>query len=314
MDIRGKIKGLHHVTATVDEAQADYDFYTKLLGLRLVKETVNFDNEQVYHFYYGNKTGAPSTIFTTFPYHGQGVRKGQVGAGQVGQTSFSVPESALPFWRKRFHQAGIECHDHDYFGRLAIEFIDPSGLRLDITGDDTDTRTPVWTTPEISTTEAIRGVHSVTLWVHDALPTTGFLQFLGYEKKAEAGEWSLFETGQGGAGNRLILRASAQLPRGTGGIGTVHHVAHRVESLADSLEIHRALQIHGITATEVKDRKYFQSIYFRIPGGILFEIATEAPGFLIDEPLENLGSQLCLPDWQEPHRERIEANLMKYVR
>jgi Lactoylglutathione lyase and related lyases len=312
MDIKGKVKGLHHITATVNDAQEDYDFYTKTLGLRLVKETVNFDNEKVYHFYYANKIGSPSTVFTTFPYKGQGVRDGVIGAGQATHTAFSVPAASLGFWKDRLTKSGVSSKEGVLFGLRTLDFKDPSGLNIQIVGAD-DEREPVWEFDDITKKEAVRGMHHAILTVWDARETLQFLEVFGYEVKKEEGGMILLEAGEGGAGNILIVRSAPNDDIGINGLGTVHHVAHRVDSLEDSLKIKEYLESRiGIRTTEVMDRKYFKSIYFRIPGGVLFEIATSGPGFLVDENVADLGTALKLPDWQEPHRGRIEANLLKY--
>jgi glyoxalase family protein len=315
MNIRTLIKGLHHVTATVNEVQEDVDFYTKLMGLRLVKETVNFDNENVYHFYYGNEIGSPSTIFTTFPYKGQGVRDGVIGTGQVYETVFSVPDGALQFWAKRLKNHGLEARIENRFGRDFLIFDDPSGLKLSIMEDDADKREPVWSTGEIARENAIIGIHSVVLAVEDTRETMRFLNDFGYDIIKSEGKYSLFETPEKGAGNSLILIDGRGLPKGINGLGTVQHVAHRVDTIEDSLKIKAYLEdAYGISVTEIKDRKYFRSIYFRVPGNVLFEVATSGPGFLVDESKDELGSSLKLPDWQEVRRDKIEKNLVPYNR
>lgn len=314
MNVNGMIKGLHHVTATVNDAQEDYDFYTKILGLRLVKETVNFDNEKVYHFYYANEEGSPSTVFTTFPYKGQEIRDGVIGTGQVTQTAFSVPLGSIEFWKNRLDQFKIAFEEQTLFGRLVLTFKDPSGLGLQIVGFEGDKREPIWLTEGISRSEAIRGLAYVILLVVDVSEIRSFIEVFGYEHKAEENGLQWLEIGAGGVGNSVILKPAAGEPRGLNGIGTVHHVAHRVESVADLEQIRAYVVAAGRKVTEIKDRKYFKSIYFRVPGGVLFEIATTAPGFTVDEDLASLGTALKLPDWQEPNRERIEANLLKYER
>lgn len=313
MQIKGLIKGLHHITATVNDAQEDYDFYTKLLGLRLVKETVNFDNDKVYHFYYANKIGSPSTVFTTFPYKGQGVRDGVTGAGQATHTAFSVPVSSIDFWKARLEKFGIAFLEETSFELPLLNFKDPSGLVIQIVGSDTDGREPVWEYEEVSKAEAIRGIHHVNLLVHEKKPVHDFLEAFGYAQKKEEGDRTLYEAGTGGAGNWLTVKTDPNASRGLNGLGTVHHVAHRVDSVEDSKKIKDYMQSEwNLNVTDVLDRKYFRSIYFRIPGGVLFEVATSGPGFLVDETVEDLGSALKLPDWQEPNRERIEANLLPY--
>lgn len=313
MNFKGIIKGLHHITATVNDAQEDYDFYTKILGQRLIKETVNFDNENVYHFYYGNEIGSPSTIFTTFPYKGQGVRDGIIGAGQVFETVFSAPENSLPFWEERLKNKGINFLKVQIFGKQKLQFKDPSGLNIAIIEDADDKRSPVWKTDDISGKENIIGIHHVVLAIADVKETLNFLKVFGYEETDREGGFVQLNSSIGGAGNSLVVMDAGDLPKGKNGIGTVHHVAHRVEKLEDSLKIRDYLVNElGLKVTEVKDRKYFQSVYFRIPGGVLFEVATEGPGFMVDETNEELGSTLKLPDWQEPQRAKIEEGLMDY--
>lgn len=315
MNLKNKIKGIHHVTATVNEAQEDYNFYVKLLGQRLIKETVNFDNEKVYHFYYGNKIGLPSTVFTTFPYGEQGVRRGVIGSGQVFETVFSAPSESLEFWKKRLRENNTKFRSEERFGIEYLTYEDPSGLRLSIREDASDERKPVWTTGQIDAVNAIRGIHSVVLAVEDLDESLRFMHAFGYQTVNKEGNYTQMETTEKGAGNTVfLLDAKAEgLPKGVNGIGTVHHVAHRVESIDESIKIKKQLEDEfGLQVTEIKDRKYFESIYFRMPGGVIFEIATEGPGFLVDENDETLGSSLKLPDWQEPKRAIIEAKLKPY--
>ncbi len=313
MEIKGLVKGLHHITATVNDAQEDYDFYTKALGLRLVKETVNFDNEKVYHFYYANKIGSPSTVFTTFPYKGQGVRNGIIGAGQATHTAFSVPVASLDFWKDRLNKFGIPFTEDSLFNLGVLDFKDPSGLHIQLIGSDADHREPVWVYEDITEAEAIRGMHHAMLLVHDKVMVNDFLEAFGYAVKKENGDMTLLEAGAGGPGNTLIVKSDPKARKGVNGLGTIHHVAHRVDSVEDSLRIKASMENRwALHVTEVLDRKYFRSIYFRIPGGVLFEVATSGPGFTVDESLEQLGKGLKLPDWQEPNRERITSNLLKY--
>jgi len=313
MEIKGLIKGLHHITATVNDAQDDYDFYTKVLGLRLVKETVNFDNEKVYHFYYANKVGTPSTVFTTFPYKGQGVRDGIIGAGQATHTAFSVPAASVGFWKDRLSKSGIPYTEGNLLEIPVVDFKDPSGLNIQIAGSHNDSREPVWLYDDITDREAIRGMHHAILLVRNKAEINTFLEAFGYAVKKEEGIMTLLEAGEGGPGNTLIVQYDTNAERGINGLGTVHHVAHRVDSLDDSVKIKTYMETRwGLKVTEVLDRKYFQSIYFRIPGGVLFEVATSNPGFTVDENVDDLGKALKLPDWQEPNRARIEANLLKY--
>ncbi len=304
------IKGIHHVTATVNDAQEDYDFYTRLLGQRLVKKTVNFDNNRVYHFYYGDEVGSPGAIMTTFPYKGQGVRRGAVGTGQVAITGFSVPADAISFWKRRLKGNGLQVVEMVKFGNPVLQFEDPSGLILEITGNEEDEREP-WVTDEIGRDEAIRGFYSVTLSVAEAGSTFGFLTGeFGFKKVGAEGNITRFAAHGGGPGQYVDVGEDKNAERGINGIGAVHHVAWRVENDDALLAMRRRLADElGFKVTEVKDRKYFHSIYFRMPGGVLFEVATVPPGFAIDEPVEKLGQVLKLPDWEEPNRSRIESGL-----
>jgi len=199
------------------------------------------------------------------------------------------------------------------FGITVLDFKDPSGLNIQIAGADDDRREPVWLYADITAKEAIRGIYYVILLVQDKAEVIEFLGAFGYAVKKEENSITLLEAGEGGPGNTLMVKSEADAPKGLNGLGTVHHVAHRVNSLDDSVNIKTYMQDRwGLHVTDVLDRKYFRSIYFRIPGGILFEVATSGPGFTVDESVENLGSALKLPGWQEINRERIEANLLRY--
>lgn len=310
MDTAKIIQGIHHVTATVGNAQADYDFYTRLLGFRLVKKTVNFENSKVYHFYYGTTDGAPGTIMTTFPYEGQGIRIGVAGTGQVARTGFSAPSTALPFWKERLEEAGVSTQLLDRFGLVHLQFKDPSGLRLEIIGTDDDARPP-WNTADIPSEVSLRGIFNVSILVKEFVPTKDFLiEEFGFQLMEEHENIGRLQINGGGAGQYIDVIGQADGERGKNGIGIVHHVAWRLESeeeltalrqrLADQLEF---------KVTEIKNRKYFRSIYFRIPGGVLFEVATIPPGFTVDESQETLGQHLQLPSWEEKNRTEIEAGL-----
>ena len=305
-----RLLGLHHVTATVDDAQADLDFCLELLGLRLVKKTVNFDNHNVYHFYYGNERGEPGTIWTTFPYKGYGVRVGMKGAGQVVTTVFSVPVGSLEAWRNRFRHSGIVTSDIEaHFGEPGIGLSDPSGLRFELVANDTDTRQP-WTGVHASE-EAIRGIHSVTMMVRQAGPSIEFLtNTLGYRVIGQAGRRTRVAAGGDTPGHFIDVLEDNDARTAVNGLGTVHHVAMAIGSDAEQVELQRSLAASGVAVTDVRDRTYFRSIYFREPGGVLFEVATVKPGFTVDEPLQALGRGLKLPEWEEPHRASIERNLV----
>jgi glyoxalase family protein len=304
-----RILGLHHVTATVDDAQQDLDFCLDLLGMRLVKKTVNFDNHHVYHFYYGSERGLPGTIWTTFPYKGRGVRVGTKGAGQVVTTSFSVPSASLDFWADR-----LQAQDSDVqsvkgpFAEQALATVDPSGLRFELIASD-DRREP-WTGNGVAEAEAIRGLHSVTMMVRDSAPSLDLLTgVLGYRMVARDGARTRVAAGDAVAGHFIDVVEDPQADAAVNGLGTVHHVAMAISTPEEQLRLREDLLDMGLRVTEVRDRCYFQSIYFREPGGVLFEVATIQPGFTVDENLSTLGRALKLPPWEEPFRAEIEAGL-----
>lgn len=304
------IRSLHHVTATVSAAQEDLDFYTGVLGQRLVKKTVNFDNPRVYHFYYGNERGTPGTIMTTFPYGHLGVRPGVHGAGQITETSFSAPDGSLEFWAERLAFAGVEFTLEDSgFGEEAIRLRDPSGLTIRIVESRSDPRPP-WPKRDIPDAHALRGIHGVTLTVRDPQRTLAFMSDFMETSVAGEGERGLRVAVNGDAPGRLVeIVRDENAPAAVNGIGTVHHVAFAVDDPSQQLALRQELVRRGVQVTEVLDRQYFRSIYFREPGGVLFEVATIPPGFTVDEEVASLGSALKLPPWEEPNRAVIEAAL-----
>ncbi len=304
------ILGLHHVTATVDDAQADLDFGIDALGLRLVKKTVNFDNRGVYHFYYGDERGSPGTLWTTFPYKLLGVPPGIKGAGQITVTSFSVPAGSLEVWRKRLSEHGFSVTDAPpRFGEESIVVADPSGLLIELIATKNDARTP-WILSGVDAKSAVRGIHSVTLTEANPAPTFAFMQeWFGFGLADEMDgriRVSVNGTGPGKCVDILKARPSQQARNG---VGTVHHVAMAIGTDEEQIELRNALMKKGIHVTPVIDRSYFHSIYFREPGGVLFEVATVAPGFMVDEPLDQLGLGLKLPPWEEVNRADIESAL-----
>src|SRR5438552_1729477 len=305
-----RILGLHHVTATVDDAQDDLDFCVGALGLRLVKKTVNFDNHHVYHFYYGNERGTPGTIWTTFPYRGHGVRVGTKGAGQVTVTSFSVPTGALAAWRKRLEDLGIAVTDlAPRFDEPIVRFADRSGLTFELVATDRDTRAP-WVADGFDAGMSIRGLHSVTLVVRSAANTIDLMtKVLGYTVVDRMNARTRLGVSGGGPGKTIDVAEHPEADLAINGLGTVHHVAMAIATADEQLAIREELIRYGCKVTEVRDRCYFTSIYFREPGGVLFEIATIAPGFTADEDVSALGRSLKLPPWEEPSRASIEAML-----
>jgi glyoxalase family protein len=308
------ILGLHHVTATVDEAQDDLDFCLDGLGLRLVKKTVNFDNHHVYHFYYGDQRGTPGTIWTTFPYSGRGVPVGKKGAGQVTVTSFSVPIGAFDFWRVHLGARGVAVTDIEpRFDEPAVRFSDLSGLVFELVATGRDERTP-WLPRDgegFDAGTAIRGLHSVTMIVRDPGKTIELMTgLLGYKVAGRGDKRTRLEVNGGGPGKTIDVAHRPDSEPAVNGIGTVHHVAMAITSADEQLRLREELIRFGCKVTEVRDRCYFQSIYFREPGGTLFEVATVQPGFTADEPVNDLGRALKLPPWEEPNRAGIEAALV----
>jgi glyoxalase family protein len=301
------ILGLHHVTATVDDAQQDLDFCVEALGLRLVKKTVNFDNHHVYHFYYGNELGAPGTLWTTFPYKGHGVPVGKNGAGQITVAAFSVPAGSLEFWNVRLRQRGLEVQDvAPRFGEESILVIDPSGLAFELIANDRDARTP-WTGGGVGAESAVRGLHSVTMVVRSPVKTLELMTgLLGYTIVNEAEGRIRVAVNGDAPGKTIEIVHAPGADAAMNGLGTVHHVAMAIADGDEQLRMRAELVRFGLHVTEVRDRCYFTSIYFREPGGVLFEVATVPPGFLIDEEAERLGQALQLPPWEEPYRAEIE--------
>ncbi|WP_181706597.1 ring-cleaving dioxygenase [Chthonobacter rhizosphaerae] len=301
--------GLHHVTAIAGPARRNLDIYTDLFGLRLVKRTVNFDDPGTYHFYYGDRTGSPGSILTFFPW--AHAAPGRFGGGETHETAFRVPFASLGLWRHRLEEAGLHpSAPQDRFGDMVVTVADPDGMRLALVGVDGAESEPV-PSDAVPADEAIRGLHSVTLVVPDAGATGDILtDVLGFEKAGEEGDRQRFRAPGAAVGAVVDLRAAPGLPAGRLGAGTVHHVAFRAaDDDAQAAMVDRLRAAHGLAVTAQRDRTYFRSVYFREPGGVLFEIATDVPGFTVDEPLEDLGTDLKLPDVLEPRRVSIKARL-----
>jgi catechol 2,3-dioxygenase-like lactoylglutathione lyase family enzyme len=300
-----RIDGIHHVTAIASGPQPNLDFYIRFLGLRLVKRTVNFDDPGTYHFYYGDDEGRPGTILTFFPW--PGARRGRQGAGQAGATAFAVPPDALGFWAGRAGRFGIHSETvQDPFGRQTLRLKDPDGLPLELVETGSEGMTAEGA--DVPADDAVRGIDSTVLAVADAEPMVEVLQLMGYKESAREGDTRRFQIGSSPAGAHVDVTTDAPA-QAHGGAGTVHHVAFRTPDDASQLAWQRRLMEAGLHVSPVMDRCYFQSIYFRTPGGILFEIATDPPGFTVDETPDELGSGLRLPPMYESSRERIEASL-----
>ena len=309
-----KNPGIHHVTAIAGPARRNVDFYTEVLGLRLVKKTVNFDDPGTYHLYYGDETGTPGTILTFFPW--EHVAKGRVGVGETQETLFRVPEGSVGYWTHRFVEKGVE-HEAPVrkFGESVLSFRDPDGMRLALVGTADAGAEPAWTAGGIPAEHAVRGFHSVNLLLAKAAPTAAILtDVFGFSEIGREG--SVIRLKAGGTRNGGIVdlhEAGGFLPGRPGG-GSVHHIAFRAADDAEQqVMVDKLLKSFRIYTTEQKDRNYFRSVYFREPGGVLFEIATDIPGFAADEPVGELGRKLKLPAFLEPHRTRIEGVLPDLV-
>ncbi len=301
------MSGIHHVTAISGNALRNFDFYTRALGLRFVKKTVNFDDPGTYHFYYGNETGQPGSILTFFPWEGAAAGRG--GVGQTQQTSFRVPARSLGYWTHRFIEKGI-VHQalEKRFGEAVLPFTDPDGMSLALVGVTGAENESGWSNGDVPAEHAIRGFHGVTLLLDDATKTGAILtDIFGFKESGREGSVIRYVAEGAGLGHIVdIYEAKGFLP-GRQGRGSVHHIAFRAADDAEQAAMAQKLVTgHGMHPTEQKDRNYFRSIYFREPGGVLFEIATDIPGFAVDEPVASLGTELKLPAFLEPHRKDIE--------
>lgn len=307
------LKGHHHITLCVGGAQEDYDFHTKLLGLRSVKKTVLFDGKApIYHLYYGNETGDPSTLVTTFPFRQAGI-KSRKGTGQVKILALSVPSTSLDFWADRLGKFSHRFERSVRFGESRLHFAHPCGIEYELVGCTADERKP-WTTEETPHAVAIRGVHSITVSVKELAEPGQFMeQAFGFRRTARDGAYARYEVQDGGAGRIVDYVEEPNVPQGSWifGEGTVHHCAFRVDGNEQQLAFRDYVEGLGYTdISEVKDRKYFHSIYVRTPGGALFEAANSVPqSFLVDEPLETLGKEFQLPPWYESRRQELIAAL-----
>jgi glyoxalase family protein len=303
------IAGIHHITAIAGNAQRNYDFYTKVLGLRMVKLTVNFDDPGTYHFYYGNETGAPGTILTFFPW--EGIVTGRAGTGMATEIGYSVPKDSLEFWADRFKQHNVRQGPiSQRFGETYLPFQDPDGLNIGLIASKYPDQRQPWTTPEVKADAATKGFHGVTLTLKTIAPTAAILtDIFGYELKEQEGDRYRYVTPASATAAIIDLVEAPQGTRGLSGGGTNHHVAFRVPNEEVQMEFREKILSRGLHITPKINRDYFFSLYFREPGGVLFELATDNPGFTVDEPLDQLGTHLKLPEQYESSRDKIERSL-----
>ncbi|RAP75780.1 ring-cleaving dioxygenase [Paenibacillus montanisoli] len=297
--------GIHHITAFVRNAQATADYYAGVLGLRLVKKTINFDAPEVYHLYFGNEVGSPGTAITFFPF--ENGRKGLIGGGQVGFSTFVVPQDALPFWEERLTKFSISFERIQRFEETYLQFKDRDGLQLEIVAREQGPNSK-WSFGGVPADKAIKGFGGAVLYSMAPEKTMRTLEHvLGLERMGEDQGLVRFRA-PGELGNLVDVNA-AVMDRGHGGSGTVHHIAWRTKDTEDQENWRSFVTEQGFQPTPIADRQYFTAIYFREAGGILFEIATDSPGFERDEPFESLGGKLMLPNWFEPNREQIKQGL-----
>ncbi|TYR34918.1 ring-cleaving dioxygenase [Mesorhizobium microcysteis] len=304
----GQIKGLHHVTSLARDARENNDFFTNKLGLRRVKKTVNFDAPDVYHLYYADEFGTPGSVMTYFPF--PNAARGRAGTGEVGVTAFSVPRGTLAYWEQRLADQGVAgLKRSDLFGEQRLAFEGPDGDGFALVEVDDDDRA-AWTNGGVGADEAIRGFHSVSMRLQDGGATAELLKFMNYEEIDKSGSVRRFAVkGEGNGADVIDVETLPVLSHARQGAGSVHHVAFAVENRERQLEVRKALLETGYQVTPVIDRDYFWAIYFRTPGGVLFEVATNEPGFDRDEDTAHLGEALRLPRQHEHLRPYLESHL-----
>ncbi|HEV2855767.1 MAG TPA: ring-cleaving dioxygenase [Thermoanaerobaculia bacterium] len=298
------VHGIHHITAISGDAQENFDFYTEVLGLRLVKRSVNQDVPDTYHLFYADAEGNPGTDLTFFPW--PQMPPGRKGAGLAVEVGFAVPAGSLAFWAERLKTGEPETR----FGEPVLRLRDPHGLDLTLTETSDPLEAVPWPESPVPELHQIRGFHTVRLWERDLAKTARFLRdAMGYKPTSEENGWHRFGVGGGGSGKWLEIRELPEERLGSWGTGAVHHVAFRVADDEEQAAIWRQVRAAGSSPTSVIDRFWFHSVYFKEPGGVLFEVATDGPGFTVDEDPAHLGEQLILPPWLERHRQEIEAAL-----
>jgi len=304
------INGIHHITVMASDPQANYDFYAQTLGMRFIKKTVNFDAPDVYHLYYADEVGTPGTVLTFFPFPNS--RRGKRGTGEINSISFSVPSNSLHYWMNRFAELAISFDGpKSKFGYEYISLLDPDGMKIEITADSNSDSMMGWFNSEIPAEHSIRKFFGSTFYLSDSKSTVELLAgIMGAEFVSEENKIKRYSFGKAQSMSFVDIFEDAKMPRAIGGAGTVHHIAWRTANDEEQDNWRKKVSRHGLFPTEMVDRNYFHSIYFREPGGILFEIATDSPGFMVDESYENLGTELKLPEWHEPKRKLIEQILI----
>lgn len=307
-----KSAGIHHITGITGDGKKNFSFYTKTLGLRFVKRTVNFDDPSAWHLYYGNETGAPGSALTFFLWNG--VRPGNQGTGQAVEVGYAIPKGSLGFWKKRLDAEGLSPSESERFGDKLLSLSDAEGMKIELVETAGAASAPAWADGPAPVEHALRGFSGITLRPHNGTRTgevlkDGFGYADGGKENDKNGERQRY-LGSADIGAHIDVVIGKDEPRGSQGAATLHHVAFRAKDDADEMEITNKIRnVLCLDTTEQIDRMYFRSVYFREPGGILFEIATDSPGFTWDEPKETLGTSLKLPPWHEKNRAAIEKAL-----
>jgi len=304
------VKGLHHITAIAGPAQQNLDFYTGILGMRLVKKSVNQDDPGTYHLFYADAEGHPGTDLTFFPWNH--LAPGRKGTGLSVEVQLAVPAGSLSFWEERLQKYRIKLGNPEVrFGEKALLFRDPDGLEVALVETGPRPFAP-WQGSDVPETQQIRGLHGARLWERSLEPTAHFLtQVLGFEQTGHEQGWTRFSVAGGGSGKFVEIKELPNLPRGQWGTGSIHHLAWSVDDTAHEMAVRSQILGAGVSATKQIDRFWFKSVYFNEPGGAVFELATDGPGFAVDEDPAHLGEKLVLPPWLEPGRAQIEAALPK---
>jgi len=307
--MKNTVHGIHHLTAIAGDAQENLNFYVGVMGMRLVKKSVNQDSPDTYHLFYADGVGTPGTDLTFFPWPGMG--PGRLGTSLVVEVPFSVPPGSLGYWRQRFDKAGVKYGEVETrFGESTLPFKDPHGLQLALVETKAERPFVPWQKSPVPGEHQLRGMHCVRLWERDLAPTAALLTAsMGFTLTGTENGWSRYQVEGGGSGQIIELKALPEKERGRWGAGAVHHVAWRMKDSDEQMALREVIESAGLQPTSQIDRFWFKSVYFQEPGDVLFELATDGPGFGRDEDMEHLGEQLILPPWLESYRAKIEASL-----
>jgi glyoxalase family protein len=308
--MENKIIGLHHITVLASDPQKNYDFYTSVLGLRFIKKTINFDSPDVYHFYFADMKGTPGTVLTFFPFPGS--RRGIRGDGEVQAIAYSIPAGSIEYWKDRLSRMNIAFDSSGKrFGIEYISFLDPDGMKIELFPDETADSIPGWTVGDVPAEHALRKFYGITMDSRAMGSSLNLLQdVMGLSLIGQEGKYTRLQVGETESAAWIDILEMSHSSFPVNGAGTVHHIAWRTSNEEEQLKWREKLVDSNMYVTEVRDRCYFKSIYYREPGGILYEIATDGPGFMIDEDIETLGEELKLPSWYESRRDEIEKNLI----